>query len=195
MLASGLGGALPPWTWLLVLAGLFALYPLGAWHDAPLFPTPAGALAGLAALVPLAAAEGGPAEVLDAGCGVGDGLRELHAAFPDARLAGLERSWPLVHACRLRCRWLGIRAAVRRGDIWMADWTPYALVYLFQRPESLARAARKAAAELRPGAWLASLEFEATDLEPSAVLNCPDGRPLWLYRVPFRQRAPGRGGA
>ena len=28
----------------------------------------------------------------------------------------------------------------RRGDIWAADWSGYELVYLFQRPESMARA-------------------------------------------------------
>ena len=35
------------------------------------------------------------------------------------------------------------------------------------------------------GAWLASLEFEATELQPQAVLRRPGERPLWLYRAPF----------
>ena len=43
----------------------------------------------------------------------------------------------------------------------------------------------KARAELTDGAWLASLEFPALALEPQAQLQCPDGRPLWLYRAPF----------
>ena len=48
--ASGLlAGALPAWAWLLPLALLLLLYPLRSWRDAPLFPTPAGALRGLAA--------------------------------------------------------------------------------------------------------------------------------------------------
>jgi len=59
-------------------------------------------------------------------------------------------------------------------------------VYLFQRPESMARAAEKARAQLMPGAWLVSLEFEAPSLKPQAVLRCPDGRPVWLYRAPFQ---------
>ena len=35
------------------LALLLAVYPLNAWRDAPLFPTPAGALQGLETIAPL----------------------------------------------------------------------------------------------------------------------------------------------
>ncbi len=124
--------------------------------------------------------------MLDAGCGLGDGLRELRREYPQARLEGLEWSWPLRVACGWRCRF----ARVRRGDIWRADWSAHDLVYLFQRPESMPRAVRKAQGELRTGAWLASLEFEAAELEPTAVLRAADGgRPVWLYQAPFRWRA------
>jgi SAM-dependent methyltransferase len=176
--ASGLAGALPGWAWLVPLVLLVALYPINTWRDAPLFPTPAGALRGLAALAPLPA----QARVLDAGCGLGAGLRELQAEYPAARLAGLEWSWPLRLVCALRCRF----ATVRRADIWAADWSGQDLVYLFQRPESMARAVDKAARELRPGAWLASLEFEASGLRPTARL--PGAKPVWLYRAPFARR-------
>lgn len=178
--ASGAGGSLPAWTWLVPLAGLWLLYPMSSWRDAPLFPTPSGALRGLAALAPLA--EG--ARVLDAGCGLGDGLRELHREYPAARLDGLEWSWPIALACMARCPF----ARVRRGDIWNAPWTGCQMVYLFQRPETMARAVEKASRELAEGAWMASLEFEARDLEPQHVLRCPDGRPVWLYQSPFRRR-------
>ena len=56
------------------------------------------------------------------------------------------------------------------------------------RPESMARAVVKASADMRPGSWLVSLEFEARQLLAEAVLTVPDGRPLWLYRVPFVMR-------
>ena len=59
------------------------------------------------------------------------------------------------------------------------------MVYLFQRPESVARAAQKAAAELRPGAWLVSLEFEATALQASSQYREVGGRMVWLYRAPL----------
>lgn len=182
LLASGIAGALPAWAWLLPVALLLLLYPLSSWRDAPLFPTPAGALGGLAMRAPLPA---GQATIVDAGCGVGDGLRELHREYPAARLDGLEWSWPLRLVCAWRCPF----ARIRRADIWTADWSPYGMVYLFQRPESMPRAVEKAARELSPGAWLASLEFEATSLEPQQVLRCPDGRPVWLYQAPFETRA------
>lgn len=181
VLASG-AASVPAWAWLVPLAAVLALYPVHAWRDAPVFPTPPGALLGLPTQVALPAG----ARIVDAGCGLGDGLRELHAAYPQAVLEGWEWSWPLVLACRLRCRLTGVPARVRRSDIWRADWSDCDLVYLFQRPESMARAQQKAAAELRPGAWLASLEFPVPDRRPSAVLRCPDGRPVWLYRSPGR---------
>lgn len=176
-LAASGAAVLPPWGWLLLLVLLALVYPLNAWRDAPLFPTPAHALRSLPASAPLP--DG--ALVLDAGCGLGHGLTALREAYPRAQLQGVEWSWPLRALCALRCPW----ARVRQGDIWRADWSPYALVYLFQRPESMPRAAAKAGAELRPGGWLVSLEFEARDLVPHTVLSLPDGRPVWLYRAPF----------
>jgi len=178
---SGAGTALPPWVWLLPLALLALLYPLRAWRDAPLFPTPAGALRGLSQGVPLAR----NAAVLDGGCGLGNALVELRREYPQAAIEGIEWSWPLWLLAALRCRF----ARVRRGDLWSADWSRYSLVYLFQRPESMARAAAKAAHELQPGAWLASLEFEIAALLPQLVLEGRDGRRVWLYRAPFRSVA------
>ncbi len=178
--ASGAAG-LPAWGWLLPLALLLALYPRRAWRDAPLFPTPRAALDALAQALPLPPG----ARVLDAGCGLGHGLRALRRAYPQARLEGIEWSWPLALLARATCA----QATVRRGDLWAQGWRDYALVYLFQRPESMPRALAKAAAEMPPGSWLASLEFEAAGWQPQQVLRCADGRPLWLYRLPLRRAA------
>lgn len=171
-LAQGL--ALPPWGWGLAALGLLLLYPLGAWRDAPWFPTPRGALDGLAQ----ACASGPPASVLDAGCGVGHGLAELHWQFPQAQVHGIERSRPLRWLAAWRCPW----AQVRAGDIWVADWSRHDLVYVFQRPESMPRAFEKAMRELPPGGWLASLEFEVPGVAPVQRLAGAQGRPVWLYR-------------
>ncbi|MEZ5644761.1 MAG: class I SAM-dependent methyltransferase [Burkholderiaceae bacterium] len=179
LLASDAAGAVPGWVWLLPLVLLLALYPLGSWGDAPLFPTPEDALNGLAQKAPLP--EG--AMVVDAGCGLGAGLIALRHQYPQAQIHGLEWSWPLALLCSLRCRF----ATVRRADIWAQDWSAYRMVYLFQRPESMPRAMEKAAAELAPGAWLASLEFEATGYQPQAQLETVPGKPVWLYQVPFRR--------
>lgn len=185
LLASGALGraaALPGWAWLVPLVLLWLLYPKRAWRDAPLFPTPHAALDGLAAALPLRP----QARVLDAGCGLGHGLRALQRAYPQARLEGVEWSAPLALLARLRCG----RATVRRGDLWAQRWHDFDLVYLFQRPESMARAWAKASAEMKPGAWLASLEFGIDGVPAQQVLACPDGRALWLYRL-----APQAGGS
>ena len=168
-------GLLPAWAWLLPLALLLLIYPVNAWRDAPLFPTPRDTLRELARYAPLAPG----ARILDAGCGAGDGLQALHDAYPDARWHGLEWSWPLRLLSALRCPW----ARVRQGDIWIADWSEYDLVYLFQRPESMTRAALKAA-ELPAGAWMVSLEFEATHLRATAQYQSPSGKTVWLYQAP-----------
>eukprot|EP01034_Spumella_vulgaris_P043676 gene43676-54263_t len=89
---------LPAWAWLVPLALLLLVYPLNAWRDAPLFPTPRHALQALAVQAPLPA----NAKVLDAGCGLGDGLLALRHAYPDAVLHGIEWSWLLRVACALR---------------------------------------------------------------------------------------------
>lgn len=172
------GAQVPSLVWLLPCAVLALLYPRHAWRDAPWFPTPAGALSALPQHIQLSPG----ATVLDAGCGLGHGLRELHRAYPQTRLEGLEWSWPLRWAAALACPW----ARVRRADIWNADWSGYALVYLFQRPESMPLAYAKACAELASGAWLVSLEFAVPDVEPTWVVTAAAQRKVWAYRIPPR---------
>jgi hypothetical protein len=162
VVASGWSApALPAWAWLLPLALLLAVYPMQAWRDAPVFPTPARALAGLAAAAPLAAAPGcwmpaaawapacarcarvpaGPARGPRMELAAGPGRAGCAAAGGHRRQCGAATSGP----------------PTGRG---------HDLVYLFQRPESMPRALDKAGRELRAGAWLVSLEFEAAGWRP-----------------------------
>lgn len=174
VLALGWQGGASALLWLLPLALLWWLYPRRAWTEAPLFPTPRGALERLPALAPLPPA----ARVLDAGCGAGDGLRELLHAYPQARVEGVEWSRPIAWLARWRAR----GAVVRRGDLWADDWAAFALVYVFQRPESMPRLWAKACAELAEGAWLVSLDFAVPGVEPVANWQLGNGRFVWLYR-------------
>ena len=167
-------GVASPWLWLLPLGALALVYPLGAWRDAPLFPTPAGALAGLGAAVLLP--DG--ARILDAGCGAGDALVALAAEYPRATLAGVERSGPVALAARLRLRG---RARVARGDLWAGDWSSLDLLYVFQRPESMPRIADKAIREMRGDGLVASLEFPIVGARPT--FSGQGARTLFVYRV------------
>jgi hypothetical protein len=188
LLASGLAAGLPGWLWAIPFAGLVLAYPVSTWHDAPVFPTPRGALAGLPARLALPAAP----RLHDAGCGLGHGLQALRAAWPDARLSGVERSWPLRLAAALRCPW----ADVTQGDMWRASWSGLDAVYLFQRPESMARALAKAEAEMAPGTWLLSLEFEVPGRTADLVAHTATDRPVHAYRIAGRMdtrpKAPSR---
>jgi hypothetical protein len=180
-LATGAAAAWPAWAWLLPPALLLLIYPHRAWRDAPLFPTPRRALDGLAPVLPLAPG----ARALDAGCGLGDGLRALRSAWPQARVEGIEWSPLLALAARLRCPW----AAVRRGDMWRPGaWRGLALVYVFQRPESMARAWTKACEEL-PGGWLVSLEFALPERPADRSVTLAGGRTVLAWRVPAQPAA------
>ena len=173
--AQAVARELPAALWLLPLALLALIYPVQAWRDAPMFPTPLQALRGLAQATDLPS----HARVLDAGCGLGDGMQALRLALPNARIEGVERSWPLRAVAGWRCGF----ARVRQGDMWRQSWRGLDLIYLFQRPESMGRAWAKAEAEMTEGAWLASLEFAVPEREPDAQLSLPNGKAVWLYRV------------
>ncbi len=175
LLLSGLAHGVTPVWWLLPALALLLLYPLRAWRDAPLYPTPIKALAGLMQATGLPA----KARALDAGCGAGHGLQALQLALPQAAIEGIERSWPLRALAAWRCP----KARVRQGDMWLLHWQAYDLVYLFQRPESMARAMAKAQTQMRPGAWLASLEFEVPGRQADAQLPGAEGKLVWLYRI------------
>jgi SAM-dependent methyltransferase len=177
-LALGAAPSLPAWSWLLAALPLLLAYPLRAWRDAPFYPTPAASLAGLDRVVTLP--QGGAGRrVLDAGCGLGHSLQALHVLWPRAQLHGLEWSRPLAWAAARRCRF----ARVARGDMWAASWAGFDLVYLFQRPESMARAMAKAEREMAAGSWLVSLEFPVPARAALARLGVDGARPLWVYRV------------
>ena len=185
--AWALGGAagLPAWLWLLLLLPLLAVYPMRAWRDAPFFPTPAQALQGLSSVVTQA-----PTKVLDVGCGLGHGLAALHALWPRAAVHGVESSGPLAWLATRRCPY----AHIERRDMWAADWSTHDLVYAFQRPDNMARLWAKVERELKPGAWLVSLEFPVPgDVAAYARLVCPDGRDLWIYQTPSCPPSPATG--
>ena len=118
--------------------------------------------------------------MLDAGSGAGDGLRELCRALPGTTVEGIESSLVLRVVSGLRARSArGLLSATSRGR---SDWGPYQLVYLFQRPESMAPAWQKAQAQMAFCSWLVSLDFAIPDVRPQAHWQISTGQTVWVYR-------------
>ena len=88
VLAMG-AAAWPAWSWLVLLAVLAAVYPLHAWRDAPLFPTPAGALRTLPRHAPLEAGALRGVDALYATVQMPPGVPVATVAIGGARNAGL----------------------------------------------------------------------------------------------------------
>ena len=106
--------------------------------------------------------------VLDAGCGLGDGLKALRAAYPRraAARAGMELAAGLL--CRLRCllgqgaprRYLGRRTGV-----------PMRWCICSSARKAWPAWPRRPAPEMVPGNWLVSLAFELPGVRPSMRLQ------------------------
>lgn len=178
MLAHGA----PGWVWLAPLAAGLLIFPRLSQEDAPLWFSPKGALDELAEAAPLKAG----ARVMDAGSGAGHGLRALARAYPGASVSGVEASGAL---CALSRRWAA-PARVERADLWTVSWEGQDLVYLFLRPEAMARALDKAISEMADESWVASLEFALP--APADWAGRARGKTLYAYRVgSLRERLTG----
>lgn len=171
----------PYWAWAALI--LWCLYPARHWREAPWFPTRSGALQGLNQALPLPQG----ARVLDAGCGMGHGLRALASQYPRAHLVGAD--WHPIWLTLGRWIWPWWSPAEwsgniqwLRGDLWTLPWQDYDLVYVFLRPEVMPKVWQKWQAEARPGTWLLSLCFECPGATPARKLEPVKGLPIWVYR-------------
>ncbi len=181
IVAQGGAGSMPHWVWGLLLVPFLAAYPMRTWRDAPYFPSAPDALFGLRAMLGLPPSP----RMLDAGCGAGHGLRALAREWPEAKLQGTEWSWMLAGIARWRCP----QSRIRHGDMWKEHWGEFDLVYLFQRPESMDRAWSKAQNEMRPGAWLVSLEFGVLGTQPTKAQHTPGARPVLAWCIGHGSKA------
>ena len=140
------GVAVPAWVWLVPLVFAAAGVPAQCLARCAWCSPRRATLEGAACPGPLAPA----ARVLDAGCGLGDGScpLALRAAYPQVALDGIEWELAAARGQRVALPW----ARVRWADMWKTDWSGYQMrcKIWFQRPESTARAAAKAQAEMAP---------------------------------------------
>jgi hypothetical protein len=128
---------------------------------------------------------------MDLGCGNGAFLRSLARLRPDCSFIGVEYApLPWLWA-RLTCAGLD-NCRIDFGDYWHHSIADFNLVYAFLSPAPMSRLWGKAAAEMRPDAWLVSNSFEVPGQEAAQVLRVTDRRMtrLYCYR-PGRKILPG----
>lgn len=162
-----------------ISAGCFAtlllMYPPKLWSDAPMFPTPSGALAGLSQKLPTKVNS-----ILDAGCGSGHGLHELRKQFPDAQITGVEASSLLTSLARARKE---DNCTIVQADMWAHEWSAYDLVYAFHRPDTMAKAWQKAKDEMNAGSWFVSLNFPIPEQPADLVVHNEGRPPFFVYQI------------
>ena len=137
-----------------------------------------------------------PEEVLvDLGCGDGRVLRAVRRKYR-VSARGIDVNPLACAAARLR-NLADRRVRILWGNFWDHDVSDADVVFCYLFPDVMERMAAKLAAELRPGARIASCNFPLPGWEPEAVLHPTSsvhGDPIYLYRVkaPGEDKAPSR---
>ena len=116
----------------------------------------------------LEALPGAPREILEVGCGTGRNLAELARRYPRARLTGVDLSDAMLARARRRLAPWGDRVQLEQRAYGGAPAGPPAYdVVLFSYALSMFNPGWEAAlaaawTDLRPGGWLAVVDFHAT---------------------------------
>lgn len=120
--------------------------------------------------------------VIDIGSGLGGLVLYLSRVRPDAAVEGIELApLPFLYSW-LRARLAGGRARFRLGDYEKLDFSQYDLVFAYLSPAAMPGLWRKAAAEMCPGAVLASYEFIVPERSPDRVIQVEEGGvPLYIW--------------
>jgi len=123
-----------------------------------------------------------PPRVIDIGSGLGGLVLYLSRVRPDAAVEGIELApLPFLYSW-LRARLAGGRARFRLGDYEKLDFRQYDLVFAYLSPAAMPGLWRKAAAEMCPGAMLASYEFIVPERSPDRIVQAEEGGvPLYIW--------------
>ncbi|RZT09606.1 hypothetical protein SAMN05216319_1964 [Duganella sp. CF402] len=120
--------------------------------------------------------------VIDIGSGLGGFVLYLSRVRPDAAVEGIELApLPFLYSW-LRAKLAGGRARFRLGDYEKLDFSRYDLVFAYLSPAAMPGLWRKAAAEMRPGAMLASYEFIVPERSPDRTVHATEEDvPLYIW--------------
>jgi hypothetical protein len=176
---------LPSWLFLLLFLVLLGLYWSTFRTQVPYYPSNPAVWDAVRQLLPPPAAAGAPARplrLIDIGSGLGGLVMYLARARPDAVCEGIELApLPWLYSWS-RAGLAGSRARFRLGDYERLDFADYDLVFAYLSPAAMAALWRKAAAEMRPGAMLASYEFAIDARAPDQAIYATEGGvPLYIW--------------
>jgi hypothetical protein len=173
---------LPSWLYLLVFLVLLGLYWSTFRTQVPYYPSNPAVWDAVRQLLPAPAVAGKPLRLIDIGSGLGGLVMYLARARPDAVCEGIELApLPWLYS-RLRAGLGGSRARFRLGDYERLDFAGYDLVFAYLSPAAMAALWRKAAAEMHPGAMLASYEFAIDARAPDQTIYATEGGvPLYIW--------------
>jgi SAM-dependent methyltransferase len=114
-----------------------------------------------------------PIRFLDAGCGLGGGLRILARRFPESHFEGIESApLPWLYA-RFMARKLP-NCRIRPGNLRELDFQPYDVVYAFLSPQPMPGLWCKVRREMRPGSHFISNSFGVPGFEPDRIIPVGD---------------------
>ena len=114
-----------------------------------------------------------PLRFLDAGCGLGGGIRHLARCHPGSTFYGVESApIPYIYA-RIMARNIP-NCQVLWGNFRDLDFRNYDLVYAFLSPQPMPALWCKVRKEMRPGTRFISNSFSIPGFEPDSVLDVCD---------------------
>ncbi len=182
-LLAALALQLPSWLFLLLFLILLGLYWSTFRTQVPYYPSnPAVWDAVRQQLPPPGDTAGRPLRLIDIGSGLGGLVLYLARVRPDAACEGIELApLPWLYSW-LRARLTRANARFRLGDYEKLDFAAYDLVFAYLSPAAMAGLWRKASAEMRPGAMLASYEFAIDARAPDRTIHATEGGvPLYIW--------------
>jgi hypothetical protein len=170
---------LPPWLFLLLFLFLLGLYWSTFRTQVPYYPSTPAVWDALRQQLP---PPGRRLRVIDIGSGLGGLVLYLARVRPDADCAGIELApLPWLYSW-LRARLRRAPARFLLGDYEALDFAQFDVVFAYLSPAAMAGLWRKAAAELGPGAMLASYEFAIDARAPDrTIYTTAGGTPLYIW--------------
>ncbi|MES2164735.1 MAG: methyltransferase domain-containing protein [Pseudomonadota bacterium] len=175
---------LPSWLFLAVFLLLLGWYWSTFRTQVPYYPSTPAVWDAVRQILPPPAADGRPLRVIDIGSGLGGLVLYLARQRPDAECSGIELAPLPWMVSRLRAATSGSRARFTLGDYERLDFGRYDLVFAYLSPAAMAGLWRKAAAEMRPGAMLASYEFAIDARAPDRTIRATaaeDALYIWYF--------------